>query len=410
MAIRKTINYTVTPDNISPNTYQNIGIQTEHNVTDIVFNLSDDLYNSLVGKALGGIIYRFDGYNGNGEVKSSDFYSFPPVNTPITYSLEEWLTHAGGNIKVVLIITDTVNDKTNFEYIVPPALLRTSYLPENNGEADENRESVSALAATANKAAKRAENAAGVSEKAAKRAENAAGVSEKAAKRAENAAEVSEKAEANTKAAEKALTEGTFIFLGGDANGSAEVELIIDSELSKTSTNPIQNAAVAKEFGNMHKDHMLTCEILSENISNNAQKIEKNASDIKGLQDSISEYADYPIEIGENGIWDYTKYKSGRCKMWGITEAVANITSAFGTVFRSTVSYSEEFPFEFEEPPVCLCDISAKGNWAVSKFSNETATVNRTCTVYASRPEGDKGNAVPIVIHWKVIGNLKTEE
>ena len=231
-----------------------------------------------------------------------------------------------------------------------------------------------------------------------------------AAARAEAAAEVSKEAEANTKAAEKVLTEGTFIFLGGDAEGSAEVELVTDSELSETSTNPIQNATAAKKFRELSESHNTGYEALDKAIKEKKKEAENNATDIKGLQDSISEYADYPIEIGKNGIWNYTKYKSGRCKMWGITEAVANITSAFGSVFRSTEAYSEKFPFEFEEPPVCLCDVSAKGNWAVSKFSNETATVNKTCTVYASRPEGVEGNAVPIVIHWKVIGNLKTEE
>ncbi len=364
------------------------GIQGEHNATKLVFAVSDELAEVLYEKSnRDKLVYRFEAHTGTGEKNSTvpeeiQISDGALKEFDLEYKLENWLTRNGGNISVYLIFSVLVSDETLIDLYSYPARLKLEGVPDADYTDGQNYESVAKLSVAATDAAARAEAA----------------------------AEVSKEAEANTKAAEKVLTEGTFIFLGGDAEGSAKVELVTDSELSETSTNPIQNATAAKEFNRISEKHNLDYEALDKAIKENKKEAENNATDIEGLQDSISEYADYPIEIGKNGIWNYTKYKSGRCKMWGITEAVANITSAFGSVFRSTEAYSEEFPFEFEEPPVCLCDLSAKGNWAVSKFSNETATVNKTCTVYASRPEGVEGNAVPIVIHWKVIGNLKTEE
>ena len=43
------------------------------------------------------------------------------------------------------------------------------------------------------------------------------------------------------------LTEGTeFIFLGGDAEKSAHIDLVVDSTVSEDSTNPVQSQAVSK--------------------------------------------------------------------------------------------------------------------------------------------------------------------
>lgn len=160
MAIRKSIEFSVSKTGISPSTYQNIGIQSDHNVSEVVFNLDQDLYHSLTENAIGDILYRFDGYTASGEMKSSEYYHLSFENTPLIYSVSEWLTHSGGDVKVVLVITDISNGKTHFEFNAPPALLRFSYKPESVGEASESVESLTTLARNAEIAANLAEAAA----------------------------------------------------------------------------------------------------------------------------------------------------------------------------------------------------------------------------------------------------------
>ena len=49
--------------------------------------------------------------------------------------------------------------------------------------------------------------------------------------------------------AQRALESGSeFFFDGGNSSGHAKVELVVDSELSETSENPIENKAVALKF------------------------------------------------------------------------------------------------------------------------------------------------------------------
>lgn len=384
MAIRKIV-YTVNINGISPAAVQRAGLQGEHNATTLEFNISQELAEALFEKSSKDkLVYRIEAHTGTGE-KNSTLPEDVVISDgrikefTLNYGLENWLTRGGGNISVYLIFSILAADETLIDIYSYPARLKLESVPDGRYTDGQNYESVAKLSVAATEAAERAEAA----------------------------SDEAEEAKEKTLAAEKVLTEGTFIFLGGDAKGGGWVELVVDTELSEYSENPISNKAAAAAIRKVREQHMLEWESLFANIAKNAADIEKNAQYFNAFVDT---FADYPIEIGKSGIWTYEKYKSGKCRLWGKTEATANITDAFGAVYRSKLAYFEELPFVFAEPPVCLCDMSAKGNWAVSKFSNETSTKNRTCSVYASRPEGVSGTAVPIVIHWEVIGQLETEE
>lgn len=222
MSIRTEIAFTVDENGIMPNTYQLAGVQGDHNATDIVFTVTEALLARLLAAAEGTVYYRFDGYNSAGDMKSTVPEPLAEDGSPLVYTLKNWFTREGGDLQVVLVFTDVSEGTTLRELNSFPALLRLKNLPDANF-ADDNYESITTLSLAASEAAQRAEAA----------------------------ADTSEAAKEQTVDARYALENGAeFIFLGGNAAGAAEVDIVIDSELSEYSSNLVQNAAVAKEFKN----------------------------------------------------------------------------------------------------------------------------------------------------------------
>ena len=158
MSVRK-IEFTVKVDSIEPAVKQFAGIQGEHRATEIVFNIDDSLYEKLQPQANNGekLIYRFDGYDGEGGVKASD--TFELKNQSVNYLLEEWLTRFGGMVKVVLVISIFKNDLTEMELFNFPALLQLKNKPDGVETDGENYESMSTLAEVAKESAKQANDA-----------------------------------------------------------------------------------------------------------------------------------------------------------------------------------------------------------------------------------------------------------
>lgn len=119
MAIR-TIEYAVSVNGIVPASQQFGGTQGDHNVTELKFTLSEPLRSAITSSAKGTVVYRFDGYDGSGGVRSTE----PQVLTqnPCVYVLEEWITRYGGNIQVYLVITDIKNGTEKELYSFPAVL------------------------------------------------------------------------------------------------------------------------------------------------------------------------------------------------------------------------------------------------------------------------------------------------
>lgn len=226
MAVRK-FNFTVREDGITPATEQRAGIQSEHGVTQLDFNIEDRLYSKLLTeKGENSLVYRFDCYDSVGGTVRSDTEEL--VGPEVSFKVGENLTRHGGRAAVYLIVSVYNGDnKTELELLSYPAKLRFESVPSAAGENGEERESLSTLAEAAKNAAERAADS-------------------------KSAAET---AQSKTEQAQRALESGSeFFFDGGDSSGYAKAGLVVDSELSETSENPVENKAVTlkiKELRNL---------------------------------------------------------------------------------------------------------------------------------------------------------------
>ena len=156
MAIR-TIEYAVSVNGIVPASQQFGGTQGDHNATELKFTLSEPLRSAITSSAQGTVVYRFDGYDGSGGVRSTE----PQVLTqdPCVYVLEEWITRYGGKVQVYLVITD-VTDGTEMELYSFPAVLNIKDRPDGKPTDGSDYDSISTLYEGARASADKAEDAA----------------------------------------------------------------------------------------------------------------------------------------------------------------------------------------------------------------------------------------------------------
>lgn len=173
--VRK-IEYTVSESGIAPAVTQFGGVQGEHRATELSFSIENALWKKLKGLVAnegGELIYRFDGYDGEGGVHRSDTAS---LTESVSYLLEEQLTRYGGTVRVVLVVSFVKSDTTEMELYSFPAMLKLKGLPMGTESEDENHESMSTLAEIAKAAAIQTEQDRDFVEDAEKRvAENLAG-------------------------------------------------------------------------------------------------------------------------------------------------------------------------------------------------------------------------------------------
>ena len=226
MAVRK-FEFTVKADGITPATEQRAGIQSEHGATRLVFNIDYKLYAKLLTEKGGNsLVYRFDCYDSVGGTVRSDTKALE--SPTVSFDIGENLTRHGGRAAVYLIVSVYNSDnKTELELLSYPAKLRFESIPPAGSDNGEEHESFSTLAEVAKNSAE------------------SAAASASAAKTAQGKTEV----------AQRALESGSeFFFDGGDSSGYAKAGLVVDSELSETSENPVENKAVTlkiKELRNL---------------------------------------------------------------------------------------------------------------------------------------------------------------
>ena len=243
MALR-TINFEVGKDErLSPNTVQDGGVQGDHNITELKFKLSDDLHKHLQDTCVSGkLIYRFDGFDGEGKKIPSD--TFELTESEVVYPLSHKLTKHGGLVKVELIISyieevenndDSVSYKTSEVVHTPPARLKLIFSSYASGQ-DEEYKDMSTLAEIIKQ----------------KRDETYSILEEIKTAKAEletlwgNLQNVNE-----------------FIFQGGTASDVLETDFVIDDVMSEYSRNAVQNRVIKQyvdtnietEVGNQMKEN-----------------------------------------------------------------------------------------------------------------------------------------------------------
>ena len=125
--VRK-ITYTVKATGVEPATVQFGGVQSEHRATKLVFNIENELRNSLNSheNLESKLKYRFDVYDGAGGINKTDVYS---LASKVEYLLEERDTRYGGTVKVVLVITLVKGKSTEMELVSFPVSLRLKIAP-----------------------------------------------------------------------------------------------------------------------------------------------------------------------------------------------------------------------------------------------------------------------------------------
>lgn len=160
----KTISFRVGFDGITPSSRQRVGMQKNHNMVELEFEVEPALRVALQdNEASEKVVCRFEIYNAVGEVfrtasedvleRFDDFIFY--------YDLQERDTRYGGIVKVVLVLTALDGTDTVMESYSFPALLQVESLPEGVASDGESRVSYSELELKALEAAKVAKDAAG---------------------------------------------------------------------------------------------------------------------------------------------------------------------------------------------------------------------------------------------------------
>lgn len=213
----KTITFTVEADQtLTPATVQDGGIQGDHKATEVAFKLSTGIANYLQVKGTEGrLVYRFDVYDGQGEVHSSDTADL--VGNTVKYPLAYNVTRYGGLVKVELIISLINGENTSEVIHTESAQLKLSFNSFSTRDKSQGYTDMSTLAEIAK--------------------QNAA--------KAEAAALEATTAKAETESAAAAFNnDTTFIFDGGNASSEVDARFIVDTAMSETSTNAVQNRAI----------------------------------------------------------------------------------------------------------------------------------------------------------------------
>lgn len=106
--------------------------------------------------------------------------------------------------------------------------------------------------------------------------------------------------------------------------------------------------------------------------------------------------ADFIVDQGESGIWNYRVWRSGKCELWGIV--TQSHPAGNGT---ADIQASVTFPFEVENP-VVSCQIGAYG-WNIARpIYTAIGTGGLTVTIY---PRSDIDGSYKLHIH--IFGYLK---
>ena len=371
MFIRK-INYTVTPDGITPLSLQRGGLQGEHNATGLIFNISSELLTKLSVLADVGndIFYRFEAYTGTG-LKNSTIPK--PLETDsgevtLTYPLEHWLTRDGGNIRIYLIISaiENISNDTSADIYTYPALIRLDAVPEAELTDGENYDSLATLSVEATRAAEAAETSAEEAEASAIAADQARTLTEEARLALENGAE--------------------FIFLGGDSESALNTDLIIDEELSDVSENPVQNRAVTEALNETLEELANTkgtvggLEQYIGDVHNRVLACEEKVDELSSTVNGLPIPADYIVEQGYDGIWSYTKWNSGRITLHYSTKSGDTVSCITPTGTAGAIYCSDDITFDV--PAQCIAFDEPQSTGSITSMYSGVFTWTQDTKIY----------------------------
>ncbi len=222
----QTINYTVDLYRmINPSSVQDAGVQGDHRVTELKFNISSALWDWLTTKkGSGRLVYRFDGFDGSRGVHRSDIATL--TSSTVTYQLENYLTRYGGLVEVQLVISVLGTNNSEVEFVKNElcsytAKLRLAFSNFANNDNDAEFQSLSSLAA----------------------------IAKSSAQVAQDKAKEAQEAQAKTEEAKRSLEDGNMVFIlsGGGASTGFNPKFVIDDKMNEYSENLVPNKVI-KEY------------------------------------------------------------------------------------------------------------------------------------------------------------------
>ncbi|MBO7217767.1 MAG: hypothetical protein J6V50_03615 [Clostridia bacterium] len=286
------------------------GMQYEDNASEIVFNLAEiNLQNAL---------YRID-------FNSATAGYFPSKNLDITdgkisRSIPKVITQYGGEAEAVAVITvtDPDNEEGFTAYSYPVILTFTSV--QKNEEGDETVEgNISEIEESVRIMAEKTEENAKLAQKLAVEVNSDRHLTEEARFALEDGSE--------------------FIFVGGNAEKSADVSLVVDGEISDESRNPVQNKSVKAYVDAATKDTRSL-------IADVDTKVDGNNAKIGDIETRVNLEADYIIEQGTSDVWTYRKWNSGLAELWCATGIVTAFTAKASDEHYHGASFPRpDYPF-----------------------------------------------------------------
>lgn len=230
---------------------------------------------------------------------------------------------------------------------------------------------------------------------------------------------------------------GSSGFTGGGGIGGASVT--VDSSLSLTSTNPVENRVITSSLaGKLDKTGgTLTGNLTGKYITGTwlrtteATDLGRAPGKIAVLDKSGWVYyrtpaelksdiaasasgADYIESKGTTGVWTWRKWASGTAELWAVfgadTLAIDEAWGSmyFGTWMRSDINVSaRNYPFAFVETPTVSATYMGGGSdaWLISIFSASDNSLTRAPAYALARP-----NTATILaprISYYVVGKYK---
>ncbi len=181
---------------------------------------------------------------------------------------------------------------------------------------------------------------------------------------------------------------------GFDSEKSYDVEVSLSDLLSSEIKSSIIDRGVATM--SLYQDHVeFNGYVCSTGMLKSDSGLQINGIDI-----------DYIVEQGTSGIWTYRKWNSGIAECWGKQSATVDITTVFGSVYRTNgVKLKSSYPTGLfsEAPNINYC---TDNFYAVQLANNEDAgTAQSTPALQVFRPTSRANTS--IVINWHAIGRWK---
>ena len=250
MAIR-TIQYTVTNDEITPKTEQQAGLQGETDVTDVVFTVSNDLYTAITALS-GTTLYRIQATDGAGGFHSSELLTLNDANHTVTFSITDELSNAGGICYLHLIISKMQSNTEHILYSFP-ARLRFDNTSTGSPSESSYRQDISGALFKAQQASDAAIAAQAAAETAQAESETAKNEAVTAKDAAEAARDVAEYGKGFV--SEQATYAATAMLAAQDAQSAAEI----------SAQNAEDSAEQAKSMNEDTKTYMENAETAANN-------------------------------------------------------------------------------------------------------------------------------------------------